>query len=230
MEAVKDTTMLERKSATELIQKSLGPALIEILINFVLPYLIYVEAAHRFGDVHALLAAALPPIIWSLIEFARKRRVDAVSLLAITGIVLSLVAFIGGGSPRFLQLRENMVTGLIALLFLGSAAIGKPLIYQLARAQMLRKSQAQADEFAALRGKQIFRRTMMIMTLVWGFGLLASTALSCALVFALPIATYLLVSPFVAYGSMGALGLWTWWYAKRARRRGEAARAAAAKG
>jgi len=228
MAAAKDLPMLDRKQATEMAKKSLGPAAIELLVNFVLPYALYVELNHRFGDVHALLAASLPPMVWSVIEFARKRRVDAVSILVLAGIVLSLLAFIGGGSPRFLQLRENLVTGLIGLVFLGSAAIGKPLIYQLARAQMLRTSHEKAAEFEALRSKQLFRRTMLIMTLVWGFGLLAQTAAACVMVFTMPIATYLLVSPFTGYGAIGALTLWTWWYAKRARRLGEAARAAAA--
>jgi len=225
----KDRSMLDSKQAMAVARKGLGPAVIEILVNFVLPYVIYAEMHSRFGDVHALLAASLPPIVWSVIEFARKRRVDAVSLLVILGIVLSLLAFFGGGSPKFLQLRENWVTGLIGLVFLGSAAIGKPLIYQLARAQMKRKSQGDLEEFEALRVHLGFRRTMNFMTLVWGFGLLAETAIACVLVYSMSIATYLIVSPFVGYGGLGALGLWTWWYAKRARRRGDAARAAAAR-
>jgi FtsH-binding integral membrane protein len=64
-----------------------------------------------------------------------------------------------------------------------------------------------------------FRRVMTIMTLVWGIGLLASSALACVLVFALSIHDYMMVSPFVGYGSMGALGLWTVWYRHRAQRR-----------
>ena len=115
-------------------RKVLGSIVIELLVNFVLPYVIYARAEAAIGQVHALLAASLPPILWSVIEFARKRRIDAVSILVLAGIVLSLLAFFGGGSARFLQLRENLVTGLIGLAFLGSAAIGRPFIYQLARA------------------------------------------------------------------------------------------------
>ena len=57
------------------------------------------------------------------------------------------------------------------------------------------------------------------MTYVWGFGLLGATAVACVLVFALPIRTYLLVSPFVGYGIMGMLVLWTLWYTRRERKR-----------
>lgn len=203
-------------------RKILGSIAIELLVNFLLPYVIYVKAEAGIGQVHALLAASLPPIIWSVIEFARKRRVDAVSILVLAGIVLSLLAFFGGGSARFLQLRENLVTGLIGLAFLGSAAIGHPLIYQLARAGKLRKSQAEAERFEALRDKQHFRRGMTIMTLVWGFGLIAQTIVACMLVFRISIRHYLVVSPIIGYGIMGGLALWTFWYVKRMKRRGAA--------
>jgi hypothetical protein len=203
-------------------RKTLGSIAIELLVNFLLPYVIYVKAEAGIGQVHALLAASLPPIVWSVIEFARKRRVDAVSILVLAGIVLSLLAFFGGGSARFLQLRENLVTGLIGLAFLGSAAIGHPLIYQLARAGKLRKSQAEAERFEALRDKQHFRRGMTIMTLVWGFGLLAQTIVACMLVFRISIRHYLVVSPIIGYGTMGGLALWTFWYVKRMKRRGAA--------
>jgi hypothetical protein len=211
-----------------LIRKVPGSAGIEILVNFVLPYLIYVKAEHPIGPAHALMFASLPPVAWSVIEFARKRRVDALSMLVIAGIVLSLLAFLGGGSVKFLQLRENLVTGLIGLVFLGSAAIGRPLIYQLARATMLRRSQSEAERLEGLRDNKDFRRTMTLMTLVWGFGLLAQTVIACVLVFHMTIRDYIVVSPIVGYGTMGSLALWTFWYAKRQRRRGEAARAAAA--
>jgi hypothetical protein len=208
-------------------RKTMGSIAIELLVNFLLPYVIYVKAEAGIGQVHALLAASLPPIVWSVIEFGRKRRVDAVSILVLAGIVLSLLAFLGGGSARFLQLRENLVTGLIGLVFLGSAAIGRPLIYQLARAGKLRKSQAEAKQFEALRDKQHFRHGMTIMTLVWGFGLLVQTMVACLLVFRISIRHYLLVSPIIGYGTMGGLALWTFWYVKRMKRRGAAASAAA---
>jgi hypothetical protein len=197
-----------------------GPSVaVEVIVNVALPFACYSLLQPKVGDVRALLASAAPPVVWSLAEFARRRRIDAVSLFVLAGIALSLLAFAGGGSARFLQLRENLVTGAIGLVFLASAAIGKPLIYQLARAGAARQSAKAAAEIERAKDNVNFRRTMTFMTLVWGFGLLAATAIACALVFALSIRTYLLVSPFVGYGIMGALALWTVWYSRRARGR-----------
>ena len=78
----------------------------------------------RLGAAPALIAASAPPILWSIAAFVRQRKVDAISILALCGIALSLMAFAGGGGVKFLQLRENLVTGLIGLIFLGSVAIG----------------------------------------------------------------------------------------------------------
>jgi hypothetical protein len=189
-------------------------------VNVVLPVLIYNYSRAALGDVRALLASSVPPVAWSIVTFARKRRFDVISIFVVAGIVLSLLAFIGGGSVRFLQLRENFVTGLFSLAFLVSAAIGRPLIYLLARATMSRRSPEEAAQFERLGENVYVRRSMTVMTLVWGFGLLAQTTLACVLVFVLSIRVYLVVSPILAYAMTGALGLWTFWYLRRQKQRG----------
>lgn len=204
-----------------------GPIALQVLVNAVLPLVIFDVWQKQLGDVRALLASSIPPIAWSLIEFARHRKVDALSILALAGIALSLLAFIGTGGAKFLQLRETMVGGLIGLVFVGSALIRRPIMYYLARATMMRSNPAQAQNLEGLRGNVYFERTMMVMTLVWGLGLLAHTSLNVALVFAVSIPTYLAIAPFTGYGAMGALALFTVWYARRARRLGAERRAAA---
>ena len=187
---------------------------IDMAVNIILPVLVYIWLKPHLGDIDALLASSLPPIAWSLIEFLRRRKIDALSMLVLAGIALSLLAFAGGGGIHLLQLRENLVTGLIGLAFLGSAAIGHPLIYQLARATEARKSAANQAAFEARRDKPLFKRTIMTMTLVWGTGLVTSATLSIALVYTLPIQTYLIISPILGYGTMGALTLWTLWLSR----------------
>lgn len=211
---MKDNAEMNRRTGSRI-----GLIAIEAGVNFGLPLLIYDRVAPHSGDAVALIASSLPPMLWSLAEFVRRRRVDALSVLVLAGIALSLLAMLGGGSAKFLQLRENLVSALIGLVFLGSAAIGRPLIYQLARAGLVRKSPDEVAAFEAKRDTPRFRRVMTIMTFVWGIGLLASSALACVLVFTLSIHDYMLVSPFVSYGSMGALALWTMWYRRVAQRR-----------
>ncbi len=201
---------------------------VEALVNFILPFAIYNYAEAPLGEVRALIASSAPPILWSVVEFARHRRIDALSVLVLAGIVLSLLAMLGGGGVQFLQLREKLVTGVIGLVFLGSALVRRPLIYELARATMLRRSADEAAEFAALQVHAGFRRTMTVMTLVWGLSLVADAALSAVFVMTLSVRDNLIINPILGYGVMGALSLWTFWYGRRQQRRGEARRAAEA--
>lgn len=205
-----------------------GGFALEVLVNAVLPLVIYAATDKQLGDVGALIASSVPPIAWSIVQFVRARRVDALSLLVVTGIVLSLLALLGGGGAKFLQLRENLVTGVIGLIFLGSALVGRPLIYYLARAGMTRQGQAaQLADFDSLQGSVFFKRTMRMMTVVWGLGLVARTAIAAVLVFSVTIPTYLAIAPVLGYATMGALAGWTFIYARRQRARGQARRAAA---
>jgi hypothetical protein len=187
----------------------------ELVVNFLLPYLIYRFASGPVGVVLGLVAASAPPILWSITIFVRERKVDAISTLALSGIALSLLAFAGGGGVKMLQLRENLVLGLVGLVFLGSAAIGRPLIYQLARAGVRRKVAHKVQAFEVLRGDVEFRGAMTVATLVWGFGLLAARALNCVLVFIVSIEHFLLIHGPINYATIGLMTVWTGTYRAR---------------
>ena len=71
------------------VRKNGSHFLVEALVNFILPFVIYNYAEAPLGEVRALLASSAPPILWSLVEFARHRRLDALSILVVSGIALS---------------------------------------------------------------------------------------------------------------------------------------------
>jgi tryptophan-rich sensory protein len=214
-----------RARAVDFLRKSGGGIGVEIVVNVVLPYVIYDQAKPGLGEVGALIASSAPPILWSLIEFARRRRVDFISLFVLAGIALSLLAMLGGGSVKFLQLRERMVTGVIGLAFVVSALIRRPLIYEFARASMKRNQSAELAEFEAQRENPGFRRVMTTLTVVWGLGLMIEASLAAVLVWNLTVKQYMIAGPVMGYGVAGCLTLWTWLYVKRAQRLGEARRA-----
>lgn len=187
----------------------------EVAVNIILPFIVFDLAKPQLGEAQALMAASGPPLIWSAVEFIRRRRIDAVSMLVLAGIALSLLAFAGGGGLKALQLREKLVTGLVGLIFLGSVGIGRPLIYYLARATISRTSKAKAAHFVSLRDDPGFRHAMLVMTLAWGFGLVAECAISIALTYVLTVKQFLIVGPMVGYGMMAAWTVWSIWYARR---------------
>jgi hypothetical protein len=198
------------------VRTNLPKAALEIGVNFALPYVIYSAAHARLGDVGALIASSAPPLAWGVAEFLRRRRIDALSLLALAGIVLSMIAFIGGGGVRFLQLRERLVTAMIGTVFLISALIGKPLIYQLAKARLRRGgAAAQLGVLKRLEDGPQFRRVMMITTVAWGVALVGESAACGVMVFTLSIKTYMIASSILGYSALGLMTAWTFWYMRR---------------
>jgi len=219
---------MTRASSLAALLRTSGPSLlVELVVNFAAPWIVYHYSAPRLGEVGALVASSGPPILWSLITFIRSRRIDAISAMVIVGIVLSLLAYIGANDARMLQLREKLVTGLIGVAFIGSTLIGKPLIYWLARAGVARQGPEALAAFDSRKDIPLFRRTMTIMTLVWGFGLLADAGLGALLVRTLSISDYLLAGPMLGYAVTAALILWTVLFTRHQQGVGRARRAAA---
>ena len=124
------------------ITRAQGHFGLELAVNLLLPWLTYRLLAPHVSEFAAIAWSAAPPMLWSLAELARHRSLDALSLLVLGGIALSLVALLFGGSPRMLMVRENLFTIPIGLLFLVSLLMKKPLIYYAARATFMRQDPA----------------------------------------------------------------------------------------
>ncbi|NPT39473.1 VC0807 family protein [Paraburkholderia xenovorans] len=196
---------------------------LELAVNFLLPWLAYRLALPHLGETGALIASAVPPIVWSLVELVRFRRVDALSVMVVAGIVLSVAAMALGGSPRMLLLRESLVSGAVGVVFLCSLPMRRPLIFYLARATVAREMEGGAAHFEALwQERPALVAAMRLMTLVWGIGLTGETALRAWMALTWPVERFLVVSPFIGYGIYGGLTLWTLWYRKTMRARVEA--------
>src|SRR3546814_13788825 len=90
-------------------------------------------------------------------------------------IGLSLAAFFGGGSFRMLELREQLVTGVMALVLLGSVAIKRPMFVVVLRSMMKGKP---PEETVKLQRLLDDPRRLTRMTLIIGLLGLAQTAIA----------------------------------------------------
>jgi len=188
----------------------------ELVVNLVLPWLVYRLSLPHFGSVGALYAAALPPLVWSVAEFAKSRQLDAMSILVLLGIALSIALMALGGSPRILLVRESLVSGVIGIAFLLSLLRKKPLVFYLARATVARERGGGAGRFEALWSERPrLRASLRLMTIVWGMGLTAETLLRCWLAWHWPIERCLVVLPIISYSIYVGLMLWTVWFRQR---------------
>ena len=142
--------------------------ILELFVNLVLPWIAYRAAQPSFGETGALYASAVPPIIWSIVEFIRSRRVDAVAAIVLLGIALSILGMALGGSARTLLMRESLASGTIGVVFLLSLFRERPLIFS-TRATVAREMDGGAAHFEAVWEAQPGLRQMLRrMTFVWG--------------------------------------------------------------
>ena len=187
-----------------------------LAINAVAPYIVYTACKPHLGGFVALALSAVPPTLEAIWSVIRQRRIDVIAALVLGGIAASLVLIALGGSERLLLLRESLITSLVGVALAASVLWSRPLLYLLARqmtagrdpGELARWDQRWADDAA-------FRRSMRVMSLVWGFGLLGEMAVRTAMVYEMEIGNFLLISPFVQYGLTGLLVLWTVFYMKR---------------
>ncbi|SCK14685.1 VC0807 family protein [Vogesella sp. LIG4] len=187
----------------------------DLAVNLLLPWLVYDQTVAGWGERGALLWSAVPPTLWSLWELYRHRRLDAMSVLVLAGIVLSLLAMLGDGDSRWLLVRESLVTGAVGLVFVLSLLWRQPLVSRLALATAARQSPQQQQALQARLGLPAVRRVMRGMTALWGGGLLAECASRIWLAFHWPVARAVAIGPWISYGIMALLAAATWLWRRR---------------
>ena len=174
--------------------------------------------AHWLGasDFVALLAGSLIALLRTLVVAARDRKFQLFSAVMVgvftVGIVLSFLT----GDVKFLLVKESAGTFVAGVAFLVSCLLGRPLIYFAA----LRMQPAREAEFAQLWAtRPEFRRTFVVLSAVWGFGLLFEALLRIPLVFLLPTEIMVTVSTVMIIVAFVLLAVWTKWYAARRQAR-----------
>lgn len=179
-----------------------------LALDIVLP-LIAVQAMLRAGQspIAALSLAALFPLADTLIGIIRSRRVSIIGAVSLAAILTGLGLAFMTGNALFAILKDSAFTLVFALIFLGSLASSRPLVFRLNQ-QMVGDAGAAFfdrawEEYPSVR--RAFRR----MTIVWGLGLLTEAGLRVIASFTLPVAIAASLSPWIAFVCIGGLIVWT---------------------
>ncbi|GAA3513969.1 VC0807 family protein [Actinocatenispora rupis] len=169
-----------------------------------------VEPALAAGGVVGLLRLAYVGVT--------RRRLDGVAAVVVGGFVALLVASLLTGDPRILLARESIVSGGLGLLLLGSVAVGRPVLYSMLRRLNAGKPELLARWDGMWRTRPAFRRVFVLMSLVWGAGLLAEAIVRLPLIYLLPVDVTAALSTALQVGTVGLLVAWSLWYRRRRQR------------
>jgi len=183
----------------------------------------YAVRQHVDSDATALIIAGAFPAAWVLVEWLRKRTIDAIGTITLIGFAAGVISsYALGGNAFVLKVRDSAFTAVFGLVCLASLSWHKPVMFHLGKALSAGDDEQRRAAYDELYTLPTARRTYLIITAVWGVGLLIEAGVRVLLALGMSTGTFLAVSPVWAGICFAAMFGFTLRYSKYARRKGEA--------
>lgn len=204
--------------------------ILQMLTGGVAPLVTYELGKHAgLSDPTALATSAVPPALAIGAEWLWRRQINVIGTIVLTGILLGLASVaVFHGNELLLKMRESVVTGMFGLICLVTLVLPmRPAMFHVGRALASAADREKGREFATLWDVTEARRVFIVLTLVWGLGLLVEAGARAVLALELSTGRFLATAPVAGWIVIGSLLAWTFSYSRRSRQRGEAAAQAA---
>ena len=191
-----------------------------IILNGAIPLAIYlILKQYHYSDLIALSASVLFPAIGSVVSIVRQRTLDLIAALALVSIAVSMLAILLGGDPKLLLIRESFITGALGIACFVSLLFPRPLMFYFGRYFATANDPARRAQYNGLWQYPSFRFVNRVITVVWGVAYTGEFLLRVILVYTVPPAVVLAVSPLMQGGITILTLAWTFAYARRAAAR-----------
>src|SRR6516225_5943507 len=190
-----------------------------IILNAVFPVILYKLSKRYYSpsELTALVVAATFPLGKSAFDLVRRRQLDPISILVLLGIVTDGVALSFGGSPRLLLVRESMFTGAFGLACFASLLLPRPMMFYFNRYFVAGTDPQRQARFNAAWQLREVRFCHRLITIVWGCVFVGELILRIILIYTLPAAIVLVVSPVLIGVLTIATMIWAFRYGHRVR-------------
>ncbi len=184
----------------------LGRGLPNLALEGVLPVLLFYAVWREAGLGPAVVASTVAA---GLVVLLQLRRGLDVALAAVTCLFIVIQAIVGlaAHSATVYLAQPVVLSGLWGIAYIGSVAIGKPLIGAFARAWY-----PFPPEF---RASAVYRREFGMQSIVWGVYCLARCGLRLWVLLAAGVGGLLVVSTVTSTPIVVALAVWGVWHARR---------------
>jgi hypothetical protein len=172
---------------------------------------------HVSTDAEGLIAAGSVSVVWILIEFVRKRRVDFVGAIVLFGFVIGVVSStLLGGNAYMLKVRDAFFTALFGIACVVTVYThDRPALFYVGRYLSAGNDPTKVAAYNELHEIPTARHVFRVLSVVWGIGLVIEASTRMVLAEALHTGTYVAVSPFITASTIGSLFAFTLLYSKR---------------
>jgi len=212
---------LENNLAAKLSIKDL---LISLVLNVGVPLLIayLLERYMHTSEVVALSIASIVPIVNTIVELVRNRRLDLIAIFFLLGLLTSIIAVFLGGSAQLLVIRESLFTGALGLACFFSLLLPRPLMFYVGRQMMAGKDEAKLYQFNTGWQKPTVRFAHRLITTVWGCALVGEFLVRLVISYTLPATVAYGLGSTILIITIAVTFAWTFGYARYLRRKSEA--------
>jgi len=181
----------------------------------------YLVRSHVGGDAVALAIAGIPAALWVSLQWIRRRRIDPIGAIVLSGFVVGLIVSSAlGGNAFVLKVRDSAFTFLFGVASLVSARFARrPLTFYVGRALSAGANQRRVQLYDQLWERPAARATFWVINLVWGIGLICDAAVRVVLAANLSTGAFLAASPVTGFAFIGSMAVFTVWLVGRSRHR-----------
>ena len=181
----------------------------------------YLVRSHVGGDAAALAIAGIPAALWVGLQWIRRRRIDPIGAIVLSGFVVGLIVSSAlGGNAFVLKVRDSAFTFLFGVASLVSARFARrPLTFYIGRALSAGADQRRVQLYDQLWERPAARATFWVINLVWGIGLICDAAVRVVLAANLSTGAFLGASPVIGFAFIGSMAAFTVWLVGRSRHR-----------
>lgn len=143
----------------------------------------YVARAAGQSSFWSLMAATIVAglrVAWGVWQ---HKKVDAFSLFMMTLFALGMVLSAITGDARWLLVKGCVITALAGLVFLGSAALKRPLTLTVGKRLAAKDPESLAELEQGWRESADFRKGFIQLALLWGFGLVIESVVRLVIIY-----------------------------------------------
>jgi hypothetical protein len=214
-----------------------GPGLRRAIVSSLvlyaaLPYALYQLLTSRgMPATPALALTAVFPVAGTLYDWRRNGRLDLIGAASLLTIAVGVAGGLLSNDPLFILARESLLTGALSVALLTGALsvacvvslfLRRPLMFYVSRQGFSAGDPERVAQFDRLwTAEPEFRRTMRVITVVWGVTYALEAIVRIVLALTLPVPTFLAVSSPLMLVVTAAVLAWTVFYGRGARKRAE---------
>jgi len=167
------------------------------LINMIAPAVIYRLMAPHYppNTLTPLAVATLPPILALAYSLIRLRAVDFLGLFAVESAIVNISALLLAHGEREALIGRSLQNLPLAILFLGSLALSKPMVLFMARQLATGNDPGAAEGFDAQARQAEVLGVYRMLTWAWGLAFVVKSAGSLYLAISVSTQQYLALSP-----------------------------------